>query len=59
MQRPGAYSIRGNVQHYAGLAEASNMIGQFTGGNAAGSIRINDSRRPITQNYVDRLLGEY
>ena len=59
MQRPGAYSIRGNVQHYAGLAEASNMISQFTGGNAAGSIRINDSRRPITQNYVDRLLGEY
>lgn len=59
MQRPSAYSITGQVQNYAGVREAVQMVSTFTGGNVLGSVRINDMRRPITQNYVDRLLGEY
>jgi hypothetical protein len=28
-------------------------------GGFSGSFRINDTRRPITSSYVDRLMGEY
>jgi len=59
MTRPSSYNISGNVHSGAGLENIANYIGTMTGQGAAGSIRINDSRRPITRSYVDRLMGEY
>jgi hypothetical protein len=57
--RPNSYQIRGEVGSGAGLATFSSYFNQLTGGNGRGVITINDQRRPITRNYVDRLLGEY
>jgi hypothetical protein len=52
-------SIRGAVQGLAGMTQAGNYINMMTRGNARGSVLINDTRRPITPNYLDRINGEY
>ena len=57
--RPNSYQLRGEVSSGSGLASFSSYFNQLTGGNGRGVISINDQRRPITRNYVDRLLGEY
>lgn len=57
--RPNSYQIRGNVSTGTGLSNFSSYFSQLTGGQGKGIISINDNRMPITQNYVDRLLGEY
>ena len=57
--RPNSYQIRGEVSSGSGLATFGSYFNQLTGGNGRGVITINDQRRPITRNYVDRLLGEY
>jgi hypothetical protein len=57
--RPNSYQIRGEVGTGSGLASFSSYFNQLTGGTGRGVITINDQRRPITRNYVDRLLGEY
>lgn len=61
LERPSSYSIRGELQDPSGLQSAVGYINRLTGGagGAAGSIRLNDTRRPITRSYVDRLMGEY
>jgi hypothetical protein len=57
--RPNSYQIRGEVSSGMGLTSFGSYFNQLTGGNGRGVITINDQRRPITSNYVDRLLGEY
>ena len=57
--RPNSYEIRGEVSTGSGLTTFGSYFNQLTGGNGRGVITINDQRRPITRNYVDRLLGEY
>jgi len=59
MTAPTAYSVQGNVSSFSGLHAASAYLQQMTGGQAMGSIRVNDTRRPITKAYTDRFLGEY
>lgn len=54
-----SYQIRGETSNGSGLATFSSYFNQLSGGNGRGVISINDQRRPITRNYVDRLLGEY
>lgn len=53
------YKVRGQLSNPTGISALSSYMGALSGGNAQGSIRINDARRPITSNYVDRMLGEY
>lgn len=55
--RPNSYSIRGEVSSNSGLAQFSSYFNQLTGGMGRGNVSVNDQRRPITRNYVDRLLG--
>lgn len=59
MSRPSSYQIKGVLPNGFGLNGAMKYVGAMTGGNAAGSVRINDTRRPITRSYTDRLMGEY
>lgn len=59
MERPSSYNIYGKVPNGAGISSAAGYIGAMTGSRATGSIKINDTRRPITRSYVDRLMGEY
>ena len=53
--RQNAYQIRGGISSASGIGGAMDMI---MGMGGSGSIRINDTRRPLTANYIDRLLGE-
>lgn len=59
MTRPSSYQIRGVLPNGFGLDGAMKYVGAMTGGGASGSVRINDTRRPITRSYTDRLMGEY
>lgn len=59
MSRSSAYQIRGIVPNGIGLDGALKYMSSATGGSARGSVRINDTRRPITRSYTDRLMGEY
>ena len=56
--RPNSYQIRGEVSSGSGLATFGSYFNQLSGGSGRGQITINDQRRPITRNYVDRLMGE-
>ncbi len=56
MAAPSSYSIHGNV---SGVQNAQNFIMNLGQTGVSGSVRINDTRRPITSNYMDRLQGEY
>jgi hypothetical protein len=55
---PNAYNIRGTVRSANGLPRMANYLNNL-GGNVSGSIRINDTRRPISSSYIDRAMGEY
>jgi hypothetical protein len=57
--RNNGYNIRGESGSMAGTGAVSSYLAQLTRGFGRGSIQINDMRRPITSNYVDRLTGEY
>lgn len=59
MTRPSSYQVRGQIYGDTGVGEIGGYMNNVSGGNVTGSVRINDARRPITQNYVDRLMGEY
>ena len=56
MAAPSSYSIHGNIN---GVQNAQNFIMNLGQTGVSGSVRINDTRRPITSNYMDRLQGEY
>jgi len=53
--RRNAYQIRGELRNPSATREVSDFMNGI-GGSA--SIRINDTRRPLTPNYIDRLQGE-
>ena len=57
--RPNAFQLRGEVSSASGLSTFGSYFGQLTNGAGRGVVTINDQRRPITPNYVDRLMGEY
>ena len=59
MTRPSSYQVRATLPNMYGMPSALSYIQGMTGGGASGSVRINDTRRPITRSYVDRLSGEY
>lgn len=59
MNGPNPYQIRGQVSGTSSLGEVSGYLSTLTQGMGRGSLRINDTRRPITSSYVDRLTGEY
>lgn len=58
MQRPNPYQVRGEVLSETGLSSMSTYM-SLLAGRGGGSITIHDDRRPITANYMDRMLGEY
>ena len=53
--RNNAWRISGEVPSTTGLGDLSAMISKMGGSS---SVRINDTRRPITPNYIDRLQGD-
>lgn len=59
VSKPNSYQLRGQIGSAAGISEASNYFQQVSGGAGMGSVRITDDRRPITSNYLDKLLGNY
>lgn len=59
MQGRSNYSVRGNLRNGGDIGNAVNYINGISGGNARGSVSIHDNRRPLTANYLDRLMGEY
>lgn len=56
VKKRNGFTIRGSLDSTSGVGSLQSTI--MNSGNASGSIRINDNRRPITQNYIDRLTGE-
>jgi hypothetical protein len=58
LDRPNSYQIRGETSSPNGLNTFSNYFSALTNYQGRGFIRLNDTRRPITENYVDRLMGE-
>jgi hypothetical protein len=50
-----AYQIMGNAATLAGMSSVSNFVAGMGGSS---SVRINDTRRPLTPNYIDRLTSE-
>lgn len=59
MNPPSSYQVRGQLYEDNSIPRLSSYMSTVSGGNVAGSVRINDGRRAITQNYIDRLMGEY
>jgi hypothetical protein len=51
--RQNAYSMRGEITNLSGISMMSDYM-RSTG--SRGSVTINDNRRPITANYIDRLM---
>ena len=54
-----SYSIRGTLSNLGSAGAMGGYLSNASRGNLSGSLRINDTRRPITSNYLDRLTGEY
>ena len=54
-QKSNPYNIRGQVSSMGGLGDISNWINSIGGSSA---VRINDTRMPITPNYIDRITGD-
>jgi hypothetical protein len=50
-----SYQIRGESPNMTSLSAVSNFIAGIGGST---SVRINDTRRPLTPNYIDRLTSE-
>ena len=59
MNRPNHYQIRGQIPTSRGIDGIQSFMSGLPGGGGRGSVTINDTLRPITSNYMDRLLGEY
>lgn len=55
LARPNAYQIQGEVAHSGVIQPLLRWMGVS---GVSGSLRINDARRPITPNYIDRFLEE-
>ena len=55
LAKPNPYQMHGQLNGYSSLGAIGSLFSAI-GGSA--SVRINDTRRPITPNYIDRLMGE-
>lgn len=55
VSRQNAYQIRGEIPSGSGIRASMDFVAGIRG---SGSIRINDTRRPLTSNYIDRLMGD-
>jgi hypothetical protein len=53
--RSNAYQVRGSVGGPEAISQLTNFMNGIGGQT---SVRINDSRRPITGSYIDRILGD-
>jgi hypothetical protein len=53
--RRNAFQIRGEVKNFSGMTPITQFL-NGVGGSA--SVRINDTRRPITTAYTERLMGD-
>lgn len=59
MTKPTSYQIRGHIPDIAPTTHLPAYLHNITGGTGRMSVTINDTRRPITSNYLDQLMGEY
>lgn len=59
MSRPNGYNIRGEIGNMSGVGRVGSYLSTLTRGFGRGSITVNDTRRPITSSYVDKMSGEY
>lgn len=57
-QQQNAYQLYGETTDAGASGEIANYMAQLTRGLGSSSVTINDRRRPITQNYMDRIAGE-
>jgi hypothetical protein len=59
MGKQNSFQVRGTVNNRADVDNVMSVfkLGPLGGGHV--TVGMNDNRRPITQNYVDRLLGLY
>jgi len=55
LEKRNSYQIRGQAMSLSGGSEMSNFIASMGGRS---SVILNDTRRPITPNYIDRIIGE-
>lgn len=53
VSNPNAYSMRGEITSLSGIGMMQNYLNMA---RSSGSITINDTRRPITPNYLDRMM---
>ena len=53
--RKNAYSVSGQIMSESGIRDLNGMLGSLGGQS---SVRINDTRMPITPNYIDRVTGD-
>lgn len=58
INKQNAYQVRSEVTSSRGITSIMSYFNNLTNGSGRGIVTINDQRRPITPNYVDRLLGE-
>ena len=59
MSRNNGYNIRGETGNMGGIGKIGSYLSTLTRQSGRGSITVNDQRRPITSNYMDRAMGEY
>lgn len=58
LQAPNSYQVRGNIPDIRGMGMVNDYLGSM-GSGVRGGITVRDQRMPITQNYMDRMTGEY
>jgi len=58
VEKQNAYQVTGSVNHPDAINGAIGAL-QNLGVSGRGSVSINDTRRPISRSYIDKLLGEY
>lgn len=59
MQKPNSYQVGVEAQAPFSYAGAAGYMSSMPGMGSGTSVTINDTRRPITGSYLDRLVGEY
>lgn len=59
MRKPSTYQVSVESSSPGGYGGMSSYLSQLPGMSRNTSVRVNDTRMPITSNYYDRLTGEY
>jgi hypothetical protein len=55
LARPNSFAMRGEVVNYGSISDTMGVMSQF---GVNGNITINDHRRPITRQQMDRIFGD-